>query len=116
MTEERDVERRDSVAWAAQVALAALADEFGPPARAALPGRPGLLARVDQHAAAIRDALADDTGAVGVTALAAYSDAVRDSASARGIDPLAAARCGLWETPPWALLRLLAVWQMTEKD
>ncbi len=112
MNEQPDIDRRDSVAWAASLALAALIREVGAPGLAAMRTRPGLLALVDQHAAEVRDTLGDDDGDITVTALAAYSDGVLDVACARGVDPLAAARAGHWGGPPWALLRLLGVCQL----
>lgn len=114
MKEEQEITRRDSVAWAAGVALARLDAQVGEPGRAVLPHRPALLARVDQHAAQVRDTLADESGAIATTALAAYADGVLDVAAARGVDPFAAARAGRWDEPPWALVRLLAVCQLTE--
>jgi hypothetical protein len=116
MKEEREIERRDSVAWAAGVALARLDAQLGVLGRAVTPYRPGLLATIDQHAAEVRETLADDDGSIEATALAAYADGVRDVASARGVDPVAAALAGQWDDPPWALLRLLAVCELTGSD
>jgi hypothetical protein len=113
MKDEQEVARRDSVAWAAGVALARLDAQVGEPGRAVLRRRPALLAMVDQHAAQVRDTLADDDGSIAVTALAAYADGVFDVASARGVDPVAAAAAGRWDEPPWALVRLLAVCQLS---
>lgn len=112
MNDQPDIDRRDSVAWAASVALAALIRQVGTPGLEAVRTRPGLLARVDQHAAEVRDTLGDDDGDITVTVLAAYADGVLDVACARGVDPLAAARAGHWDRPPWALLRLLGVCQL----
>jgi hypothetical protein len=90
MTEQPAVERRDSVAWAAAEVLRRLAADLGVPGLAATRTAPHLLARVDQHAADIRDTLADPDGRIPVTTLASYADGVRDVAAARGVDPVAA--------------------------
>jgi hypothetical protein len=113
MKDEQEIARRDSVTWAARVALAKLDAQVGEPGRAVLRRRPALLAKVDQHAAQIRDTLADDDGTIAMTALAAYADGVVDVASARGVDAIAIALAGRWDDPPWALVRLLAVCQMS---
>ena len=112
MNEQQDIDRRDSVQWAAGVALTRLDRAVGAPGRAATATRPALLARVDQHAAEVRDTLGDDDGHIAVVALAGYADGVLDVAYARGVDPLAAARAGRWDRSPWALLRLLAICQL----
>jgi hypothetical protein len=106
---QQDAGRRDSVTWAAGVALDRLHRGIGAPAVAALRRSPALLARVDQHAAQVRDTLAGPDGTVTVTALAGYADGVLDVALRRGVDPFAAARAGVRHDGPWALLRLLAV-------
>lgn len=114
MKDQQGADRRDSVAWAAGIALARLQQDIGVPGLAAMRALPELLARVDQHAAEVRDTLVDDDGDITVTALAGYADGVLDIAAARGVDPFGAARAGYWAGPPWALLRLLAVCQLAE--
>jgi hypothetical protein len=114
MDDRQNIDRRDSVAWAAGVALARLIREVGGPGRAAMRSRPSLLARVDQYAAEIRDSLGDRDGRIHLTALAAYSDGLLDVASRRGIDPFVAVRAGRWDGPPWPLLRLVAVCRLAE--
>jgi hypothetical protein len=88
-------------AWIARAGLAELAATIGGPGRAAVAARPDLLARVDQHAAAIRDSLGG--ALLDPVALAGYSAAIRDAARDAG-DPL-----DDWSCPTWAMLRLLAV-------
>ncbi|GAA3454730.1 DUF6401 family natural product biosynthesis protein [Dactylosporangium matsuzakiense] len=60
-------------------------------------------AAVDQHAAEVRDAIADRSGRMPVVRLAAYADGVLDTAERRGwrLEPATA--------PSWPLLRLSAV-------
>jgi hypothetical protein len=88
-------------AWLARAGLAELANAIGRPGWAAVDARPDLLARVDQHAAAIRESL---SGALlDPVALAGYAAAIRDAARDAG-DPLED-----WSQPSWAMLRLLAV-------
>jgi uncharacterized protein DUF6401 len=62
--------------------------------------RPDLLARVDQHAAAIRESLGGTL--LDPVALAGYAAAIRDAARDAGetLDD--------WSRPTWAMLRLLA--------
>jgi hypothetical protein len=113
MTDQSDVQRRDSVTWAAAVALARLTDELGRAGEAAMATAPALLARVDQHAADVRDTLCDPAGTIALTALAAYADGVRDVAALRGVDPVAAVAAG-WAGAPWPSIRLLAVHLLAE--
>jgi hypothetical protein len=88
-------------AWIARAGLAELDTAVGRPGRRAIAARPDLLARLDQHAAAIRESL---SGALlDPVALAGYSAAIRDAARDAG-DPLED-----WSRPSWAMLRLLAV-------
>lgn len=69
--------------------------------------RPGLLAAIDQHAAAVRDSLFGDLRQMTVVHLAGYADGVREAAMEHGwrlpdgpVD---------WSTCDWVTLRLLAV-------
>ena len=68
---------------------------------------PGLLAAIDQHAAAIRDSLSVDVRPLTAIILAAYAEGVRDAAFRHGWEPPAGAID--WSTPDWVLYRLLAV-------
>jgi len=74
---------------------------------------PGLLALVDQHAAAVRDALADAGRPAGVEDLAAYARSIVAGARRAGRrmpEPGAAPQAaGAWQAADWHLLRLVAV-------
>jgi hypothetical protein len=74
---------------------------------------PGLLAAVDQHAAHVRDALADRLGRLHPITLAAYADGVADAATARGwsVDELSDLD---WTAASWPSVRLLAVCVLAE--
>ncbi|GIF15957.1 DUF6401 family natural product biosynthesis protein [Actinoplanes teichomyceticus] len=74
---------------------------------------PGLLATVDQHAAAVREALRDAGRAIDVDALAAYARSIA-AAAVRMRRPVPAAgeaptTVAGWSAAGWPLLRLLAV-------
>lgn len=112
MDQHRDVARRDSVAWAAQVALAQWMARVGDAGLAAQVTNPGLLAQVDQHAAEVRDALADEAGEIALTALAAYADGVNDVAAARGCQLAEMAGRVPFAYAPWPVVRILAVCQL----
>jgi hypothetical protein len=88
-------------AFVARASLSELATLLGRPGRAALSTRPDLVAQIDQHVAAIRDALGNQL--VEPVALAGYAAALRDAARVTG-DTLES-----WDTPTWMMLRLLAV-------
>jgi len=97
-------------AWIARAGLSELASAIGRPGRQAVAARPDLVARVDQHAAAIRESLGGTrsgpgalAGSIDTVALAGYAAAIRDAARDAG-DPLED-----WSRPTWAMLRLLAV-------
>lgn len=94
-------------AWIARANLAELITVVGRPGLAAAADRPELLARVDQHSAAVREVLGYGDGPIDVVALAGYASAIRDSAveAGLGLDPLQQD----WARPPWPILRLLAV-------
>jgi hypothetical protein len=97
-----------SVTAAARLALSQWHARLGAAGMAAMAALPGLLAAVDQHAAEVRDTLADRRGRCSLPLLAAYADGVADRATAKGwrIDEVADGR---WGTASWASLRLLAV-------
>ncbi|OQO93671.1 hypothetical protein B1813_03785 [Saccharomonospora piscinae] len=87
--------RRDLDALAARLASAGLSTAgLGP----------GLLADVDQHAAAVRDILEADGGRAGLVELAAYAQGALDAAAERGCAPEQGP-----EPDSWIVLRLLAV-------
>ncbi|WP_092375533.1 DUF6401 family natural product biosynthesis protein [Micromonospora phaseoli] len=91
--------------------LVALANAVGLDGMAAANSLPGLLAAVDQHAAAVRDSLHGDRRPLSAAALAGYSEGVRSAAGEHGwqapsgpID---------WAEADWVLLRLLSVCALT---
>lgn len=91
-------------AFIARASLSELATILGRPGRAATNCRPDLVALVDQHAAAIREALGGHR--IDPVALAGYAAAIRDAARRDG-DQL-----NDWSAPSWTMLRLLAVCQV----
>jgi len=73
---------------------------------------PGLLAVVDQHSAAVRDALIGLHGGIDAAGLAGYARSIRAAAARHGRDlPPATEPVGDldWSRAGWHLLRLLAV-------
>jgi hypothetical protein len=98
---------------AARAALADLAHRLGRPGLTAAATLPGLLAAVDQHAAALRDLLTDGRRSPGPIGLAGYVEGVRDTAAALGWQPPAGHTVD-WSRPHWLLVRLLAVCQLAE--
>jgi uncharacterized membrane protein len=106
--------RDDPALWAAQLALSQLARRVATTGFAAMRIRPALVARVDQHAAAVRDALTDVSGRVGALGLAAYADGVCDTATLRGWQMPDSVEPVHWMDPAWPLVRLLAVCVLAE--
>jgi hypothetical protein len=78
----------------------------------------GLLAQVDQHAAAVRDALAHAGRAVDAGGLASYAKSIMAAAHRMGRpvpEPGHAYRSGIaWMAAEWHLLRLVAVCMIAE--
>ncbi|MDP9818128.1 DUF6401 family natural product biosynthesis protein [Spirilliplanes yamanashiensis] len=109
----RDDRIAPAVLAAAQLALGQWRARLGATGMAALKAVPGLLAEVDQHAAHVRDALADGAGRVRRVLLAAYADGVADRAAAAGwsADEVVA---GDWRRASWPSVRLLAVCVLAE--
>ena len=105
--------RRDAGAWAAHLALAQLWRRVASTGQEAMWACPVLLAEVDQHAAAVREALTGVSGRISAVGLAAYADGAVDAA-ARGGWQLPAADGFEWSTPSWPLIRLLAVCVVAE--
>ena len=74
---------------------------------------PGLLAEVDQHAAAVRDALAAAGREVGAESLASYARSIEFAARRMGRPVPAAGEAHLsgaaWRSADWHVMRLLAV-------
>jgi hypothetical protein len=96
---------------AARAVLADLADHLGTPGLAVAAARPGLLAEVDQHAAAVRDLLGDGDRPPSPIGLAGYADGLRDLAGGLGWQLPRADQVD-WATASWLLVRLLAVCQL----
>src|SRR5947209_16604473 len=97
-------------AWRVSVArreLASLHEILGDAGLSAAKLMPGLLAEVDQHAAAVRDILRLSNGQVGPVELAAYARGVRDVACHRGWRPPERGDIASWSTADWVCLRLL---------
>jgi hypothetical protein len=106
--------RPDAAVWAAQLALAHLADRVAGSGYGAMRDCPALLADVDQHAAAVRDALVRVSGRVSAVGLAGYADGLSDTAARHGWQlPTASHRLD-WSAPAWHLVRLLAVCALAE--
>ncbi|MFJ8580681.1 DUF6401 family natural product biosynthesis protein [Micromonospora sp. NPDC093277] len=99
--------RTRSAAGAARSALTTLTGSVGTAGLAAAATDPGLLAEVDQHAAAVRDSLEADRRPLTVAALAGYAEGLRAAAGEHGwqqpAEPVD------WSRPDWALTRLVAV-------
>ncbi|TDC72245.1 hypothetical protein E1193_28155 [Micromonospora sp. KC606] len=91
----------------ARSTLALLAASVGAGGLAAAAANPGLLALVDQHAAAVRDSLDGDRRPLTPAALAGYAEGVRAAALEHGLVPPAGPVD--WSTPDWLPVRLLAV-------
>lgn len=110
-----------SATRSARSVLASLMTSVGSAGLAAAARDPGLLALVDQHAAAVRDSLCGSTDPAGdarqeflvdrppvhPVALAGYAEGVRDAATEHGWQPPAGPVD--WSEPDWVLVRLLAV-------
>lgn len=90
--------------------LMTLVGHTGLPASA---GHAGLLAMVDQHAAAVRDSLDGDRRPLTAAALAGYARGVRDAAQHHGWSPPPAPVD--WRSADWVLTRLLAVCQLARQ-
>ncbi|WP_091656224.1 DUF6401 family natural product biosynthesis protein [Micromonospora auratinigra] len=96
-----------SAAVSARATLTTLTAAVGTAGLAAAAAEPGLLAMVDQHAAAVRDSLHGDRRPLTVAALAGYAEGVRAAALDHGwqppVEPID------WSRPDWLFTRLLAV-------
>jgi hypothetical protein len=85
---------------------------------AAALGDAGLLAQVDQHAAAVRDALRDAGRAVDAEGLAAYAKSIAAAADRMGRPVPQPGRAyvsgNAWLAAEWHLMRLVAVCMIAE--
>ncbi|GIJ11706.1 DUF6401 family natural product biosynthesis protein [Micromonospora andamanensis] len=95
----------------ARSTLVTLAHAVGLDGLAAATGRPGLLAAVDQHAAAVRDSLHGDRRPLTAAGLAGYAEGLRAAAEEYGWRPADAPVD--WAEADWVLVRLLAVCALT---
>lgn len=92
--------------------IASLMARLGEVGLAAAAVLPGLLAELDQHVTAVREALGRDGRPPATLALAGYAEGVRDAAAARGWrapDPHTLD----WTRADWAVLRLVAAYSLT---
>ena len=92
---------------AARSTLAALSATVGADGLAAASARPGLLALVDQHAAAVRESLGGDRRPLSAAALAGYAEGVRAAALEHDLQPPVGPVD--WSAPDWLVTRLLAI-------
>jgi hypothetical protein len=93
---------------AASEHLRQLASRLGRAGLAAASSRPGLLAALDQHRAAVRDTLGDGWRVPTAAALAGYAAGVRDWATEhRWVVPTVDEID--WANASWPVLRLVAV-------
>jgi hypothetical protein len=107
MTSEFPVTKK-SAPVAPEVVLDDLMAKVGVDGLAAALANPGLMAEVDQHAAAVRESLAASGLVIGAAPLAGYASSVASAAARMGHhlpDPATAN----WSRAGWFQLRLMAV-------
>ncbi|MFY1632659.1 DUF6401 family natural product biosynthesis protein [Solwaraspora sp. WMMB335] len=110
-TSARGLLAAPSAIRSARTALNELQVTIGGPGLAAIAARPGLLAEVDQHRAAVRDRLLGDFRPLSEVTLARYAEGVRDAAIECGWQP-PAEPVQDWSGTDWVTARLLAVCQL----
>jgi uncharacterized protein DUF6401 len=93
---------------AAKSTLNGLMIWLGEPGLAAARESVGLMSLVDQHAAAVRDALGDPAAGLGAVSLAGYAAGVRDALIEADWRVPAVAEQD-WSKPEWPTVRLLAI-------
>ncbi len=94
--------------------IASLMARLGEAGLAAASAVPGLVSELDQHAAAVVDALCRDGSPLAPLTLAGYAEGVHDAATqrgwrapdARGLD---------WTRADWAVLRLVAIFGLARR-
>lgn len=96
-----------TAARAARAALVSMTTSIGESGLAAAAVAPGLLAAVDQHAAAVRDSLFGDRRPLSDVTLAGYAHGIREAAAEHGWRMPAGTVD--WLLADWVLIRLLAV-------
>src|SRR5699024_6058353 len=93
---------------AAKSTLNGLMIWLGEPGLTAACQRVGLMSLIDQHAAAVRDALGDPADGLSAVSLAGYAAGVRDALiEAEWSVPAVADQD--WSKPEWPTVRLLAI-------
>ena len=103
------------VEGSARATLAQLQERIGAPGLAAAAALPGLVAVIDQHAAAVRDILSFgvDGGAVaGVVLLAGYAKGLLDQARDLGWRPELPTT---WADADWLTTRLVAICDLARR-
>ena len=97
--------------------LAQLQDRIGGPGLAATVAVPGLIAEVDQHAAAVRDILTVgvDAPAAAVVLLAGYARGLIDQAKDMGWRFGEPTKPAGWASVDWLTARLLAVCDLARR-
>jgi hypothetical protein len=75
---------------------------------------PGLVARVDQHTAAVRDSLASAGKPIDAVSLAGYARSVLAVHERHG-RPLPTPETVAWSNPDWTVLRLVAVCSLANR-
>jgi len=93
--------------WDESADAPALMRAVGAAGLAAAARLPGLLAAVDQHAAAVRDSLGPGAGAISRAALGGYARGLVDAARSAGWRATGTAVD--WARAEWLLVRLVAV-------
>lgn len=100
------------VHWLCERWLSRVMDQFGAAGLAAATADPGLLAMIDQHAAAVRDVLRSrqerSATAAGVVLLAGYARGLLDR-SGTDLRRVSERLDGRWPDADWLTLRLLGV-------
>jgi hypothetical protein len=108
MTNENPVTANAAPATAPEVILDDMMARVGVDGLAAAMGNTGLMAAVDQHAAAIRESLRASGLALGAVPLAGYASSVAAAAVRMGRD-LPEPATADWSRASWFQLRLMAV-------
>ncbi len=94
-----------AVNWSSAGTLRTLWEHLGASAAAAAADLPRLTSTLDQHGAAVRDALSAGAGPLGLAALAGYAKGILDGANSPSWPTTANLD---WSTPTWLQLRLAA--------
>jgi hypothetical protein len=95
-----------AVKWSSAGTLRALWEHIGASATAAAADLPRLTAALDQHAAAVRDALSAGAGVIGSAALAGYTKGILEGAKSLAWH---ASHDVDWARAGWLELRLAAI-------